>query len=45
MPISAKPELLKIVSGFTRIDVNVLQHVPMSPSPLTADPKQIDITM
>jgi NitT/TauT family transport system substrate-binding protein len=40
-----KPELLKIVSGFTRIDVNVLQRVPMSPSPLKVDPKQIDITM
>jgi NitT/TauT family transport system substrate-binding protein len=40
-----KPELLKIVSGFTRIDVDVLQRVPMSPSPLRVDPKQIDITM
>jgi NitT/TauT family transport system substrate-binding protein len=40
-----KPELLKIVSGFTRIDVDLLQKVPMSPSPLRVDPKQIDITM
>jgi NitT/TauT family transport system substrate-binding protein len=40
-----KPELLKIVSGFTRIDVGVLQRVPMSPSPLHVDPKQIDTTM
>jgi NitT/TauT family transport system substrate-binding protein len=40
-----KPELLKIVSGFTRIDVDVLKRVPMSPSPLHVDPKQIETTM
>jgi NitT/TauT family transport system substrate-binding protein len=40
-----KPELLKVVSGFTRIDVDVLRRVPMSPSPLRVDPKQIDATM
>ena len=40
-----QPELLKIVSGFTRIDVDVLKRVPMSPSPLHVDPKQIETTM
>jgi ABC-type nitrate/sulfonate/bicarbonate transport system substrate-binding protein len=34
-----QPELLKIVSGFTRIDVDVLKRVPMAPSPLHVDPE------
>jgi NitT/TauT family transport system substrate-binding protein len=40
-----KPELLEIVSGFTRIDVDLLKRVPMSPSPFRVDSGQIDTTM
>ena len=40
-----KPELLQIVSGFTRIDVSLLQRVSLSPAPLHVDPKQIETTM
>ncbi len=40
-----KPELLEIVSGFTKIDVELLKKVKMSPSPLKVDPDQIEKTM
>jgi NitT/TauT family transport system substrate-binding protein len=40
-----KPELLEIVSGFTRIDVELLKRVEMSPSPLRVDIPQIETTM
>lgn len=40
-----KPELLSIVSGFTRIDVNLLGKIKMSPSPMKVDPAQIETTM
>lgn len=40
-----KPELLEIVSGFTRIDVDLLSKIKMSPSPLKVDPPQIEKTM
>ena len=39
------PPLLDIVSGFTKIDVNLLKKVKMSPSPLHVDPAQVDATM
>jgi NitT/TauT family transport system substrate-binding protein len=39
------PELLEIVSGFTKIDVELLKKVKMSPSPLKVDPDQIEKTM
>lgn len=39
------PELLKVVSGFTRIDVGVLEKVKMAPSPLRVDPPQMEATM
>lgn len=39
------PELLAIVSGFTRIDVDMLKRVRMSPSPMTVDPAEIEKTM
>ncbi|HWW46639.1 MAG TPA: ABC transporter substrate-binding protein [Xanthobacteraceae bacterium] len=38
-------DLLKIVSGFTRLDVEVLRKVKMSPAPLKVDPPQIETTM
>lgn len=40
-----KPELLGIVSGFTRIDVDLLSKIKMSPSPMKVDPAQIEKTM
>jgi len=40
-----KPELLEIVSGFTRINVDLLSRIQMSPSPLKVDPPQIEKTM
>lgn len=40
-----KPELLSIVSGFTRIDVDLLSKIKMSPSPMKVDPAQIEKTM
>ena len=39
------PELLAIVSGFTKIDVELLKKVRMAPSPMQVDPVQIDKTM
>ena len=39
------PELLAIVSGFTRIDVDMLKRVRMSPSPMKVDPAEIEKTM
>jgi NitT/TauT family transport system substrate-binding protein len=39
------PPLLEIVSGFTKIDVDLLKKVNMSPSPLRVDPAQIETTM
>lgn len=39
------PPLLEIVSGFTRIEVDLLKKVPMASSPLRVDPAQIEITM
>ena len=39
------PPLLEIVSGFTKIDVGLLQKVKMSASPLHVDPAQIETTM
>ena len=39
------PELLAIVSGFTRIDVDLLKRVTMSPSPMKVDPGEIEKTM
>lgn len=40
-----KPELLSIVSGFTRINVDLLSKIRMSPSPMKVDPAQIEKTM
>lgn len=40
-----KPELLSIVSGFTRIDVGLLSKIKMAPSPMKVDPDQIEKTM
>lgn len=40
-----KPELLSIVSGFTRINVDLLSKIKMSPSPMKVDPAQIEKTM
>jgi len=40
-----KPELLEIVSGFTRIKVDLLKQIEMAPSPLAVDPPQIEKTM
>lgn len=40
-----KPELLEIVSGFTRINVDLLSKIEMSPSPMKVDPPQIEKTM
>lgn len=40
-----KPELLSIVSGFTRINVDLLSKIKMSPSPMKVDPVQIEKTM
>lgn len=40
-----KPELLEIVSGFTRINVDLLSKIKMSPSPMKTDPSQIEKTM
>jgi NitT/TauT family transport system substrate-binding protein len=39
------PPLLEIVSGFTKIDVELLKKVNMSPSPLKVDPVQVETTM
>lgn len=39
------PPLLDIVSGFTKIDVELLKKVKMSPSPMQVDPAQIETTM
>lgn len=39
------PPLLEIVSGFTKIDVDLLKKVRMSPSPLHVDPVQVGATM
>ncbi|MGB6081291.1 MAG: ABC transporter substrate-binding protein [Xanthobacteraceae bacterium] len=40
-----KPELLSIVSEFTRINVDLLSKIRMSPSPMKVDPAQIEKTM
>lgn len=40
-----KPELLKVVAGFTRIDVDVLAGIKMASSPLRVDPAQMTKTM
>lgn len=37
--------LLEIVSGFTKIEVDLLKKVNMSPSPLRVDPAQVETTM
>lgn len=37
--------LLEIVSGFTKIEVDLLKKVKMSPSPLRVDPAQVETTM
>jgi NitT/TauT family transport system substrate-binding protein len=39
------PELLPIISGFTRLNVDVLKTVPLPPYPLRVDPPQIEKTM
>lgn len=39
------PPLIEIVSGFTKIDADLLSKIAMSPSPLRVDPAQIETTM
>ena len=39
------PELLPIISGFTRIDVGLLTKLTLPPYPLASDPAQIEKTM
>lgn len=39
------PDLLPVISGFTRIDVGLLKTVRLSPAPRAADPAQIEKSM
>ncbi len=39
------PELLDIISGFTRIDVSLLKILRLPPAPLRTDPAQMEKTM
>jgi NitT/TauT family transport system substrate-binding protein len=41
----SSPDLLEVISGFTKIDVALLKAIPLSPAPLRTEPAQMEKTM